>query len=124
MEISEIAWLAGLLEGEGWFGLQKRKGQRPQLQVQLAMTDEDIVARVAALWGTAYRKEKPRGGRVGNKAMYRTKVTGGRAVRIMWAVAPWLGARRSEKVRALLSHPPYPLPLPIDESDNQLRLTI
>lgn len=52
----EIAWLAGLFEGEGSFGLDKRSSKRykvstspPQPFCKIAMTDEDIIKRVGRL---------------------------------------------------------------------------
>jgi hypothetical protein len=50
----EIAWMAGLLEGEGSFGLDKRSKQRyekstspPGAYVKIFMTDEDVIEKMA-----------------------------------------------------------------------------
>jgi hypothetical protein len=52
----EIAWMAGLLEGEGSFGLDKRSKQRyenstspPGPYVKISMTDEDVIEKMAKL---------------------------------------------------------------------------
>ncbi len=51
----ELAWLAGLLEGEGCFYLATRKNQdgtpRPLLSVICSMTDEDVIRRMHDLIG-------------------------------------------------------------------------
>src|SRR5215472_89670 len=48
-----IPWLAGLLEGEGYFGTVTnwvaRKGYRYP-RVGIKMTDRDVIERVAAAW--------------------------------------------------------------------------
>ena len=52
----EIAWLAGLLEGEGNFGLDARSAKRykvstapPSPFLRISMTDQDIIERVSKL---------------------------------------------------------------------------
>nr|YP_010835622.1 hypothetical protein NQY40_pgp021 [Ulva meridionalis]WFS80090.1 hypothetical protein [Ulva meridionalis] len=57
----EIAWLAGLFEGEAYFGLDKRSKKRylnstspPAPFIKIAMTDEDIIYRVAKLLNKKY----------------------------------------------------------------------
>jgi hypothetical protein len=57
MTKTEIAWLSGLLEGEGCFVLKWRgKGRRgtelyPSVEIRLAMTDEDVVRRAYEMAG-------------------------------------------------------------------------
>ena len=52
----EIAWLAGLIEGEGNFGLDSRSAKRykvstapPSPFLRISMTDQDIIERVSKL---------------------------------------------------------------------------
>jgi hypothetical protein len=47
MTATDIAWLAGIIEGEGTFG---RKGH-PAGQVRVQMTDEDVIDRLHSLTG-------------------------------------------------------------------------
>ena len=47
--MQEIAWLGGLLEGEGYFTL--KKGKYPT--IRLGMTAEDTVRRAAAMWDSS-----------------------------------------------------------------------
>lgn len=41
----EIAWAAGLFEGEGCFNAYIRKSGKIQVQARLTMTDQDVVER-------------------------------------------------------------------------------
>lgn len=100
----EIAWLAGLLEGEGSFMMCNNRGggktyRYPKIVV--GMTDRDIIERVAAIFGTSVynlpdytypQYQKPR------KPAYRAAVQGTKAAELMKALYPWLGARRRAKV--------------------------
>ena len=59
----EIAWLAGLLEGEGSFGIDDRSATRyedstaPAVpRLELSMVDEDVIAKVARLLRKNYFK--------------------------------------------------------------------
>ena len=93
------AWLAGLLEGEGNF--QAHNTNHPQ--IKLAMTDEDVVARVAdALGRRYYRKERPPD-RPNWKPCYVVSICGSDAIGLMMALYPLLGARRRDKIRELLA---------------------
>lgn len=60
---TKIAWLAGLFEGEAYFGLDKRPQTRyknstapPAPFIKIAMTDEDIISHVAKLLNKKYYK--------------------------------------------------------------------
>ena len=58
---TQIAWLAGLFEGEAYFSLDKRSKKRyinstspPAPFIKIAMVDEDIINRVAKLLNKTY----------------------------------------------------------------------
>lgn len=53
----DIDWLAGLLEGEGSFS--GGRGKRGSLSIDLVMTDQDVVEKVARLWAAKIRPRKP-----------------------------------------------------------------
>jgi len=42
---NEIAWAAGLFEGEGTLNVYRRSSGKLQVQVRLGMTDRDVVER-------------------------------------------------------------------------------
>jgi hypothetical protein len=85
IKLTKIAWLAGLLEGEGYFsGLE---GKYPRMV--LKMTDEDVVTEVAAMWGTTVVRS-------GNCRV--TQINGARAVQWMFMLYPFLYKCRREKI--------------------------
>lgn len=95
-----LAWLAGLLEGEGSFLLVK--GRWPK--VQMATTDEDVARRARAIagcgnvWGP-YVPKNPK-----HKPTWLFYVSNQRhAVRLMRAIRPWMGERRTEVIDGVLA---------------------
>lgn len=104
MTDAELCWLAGLLEGEGSFC--KGPPSRPNsLQVSLQMTDEDVVARAANLFGVAYSRGTPK--KKAWKYTYRTLLRGYPAAALMKQLRPMMGQRRQGQIdRALASYDP------------------
>jgi hypothetical protein len=101
----DVAWLAGLLEGEGSFGIQSASPPRGS-KVALNMTDRDIVQRAAELMdGPMYPPRRPamHGSVVGRKFTYATHIYGPKAIAVMMTVYSFMGARRKAKIRAALS---------------------
>lgn len=95
MTTPQIAWAAGLLEGEGCF---KKSGASPSVVV--AMTDRDAVDKIAALWGseaTVWTRRGPL------KTPYFTAIYGGPAVGWMMTIYSFLGSRRQAKIRELIA---------------------
>ena len=84
-DTTEIAWLAGLLEGEGFFGLNR--GKYPV--IALEMTDEDIVVKIAAMWDVRVYH---------HRNTWTARVYGTQAIQWMMTLLTLLGKRRSEKV--------------------------
>lgn len=96
MHKEDLIWLAGLLEGEGSFFMEPTRGKRyPVIQVE--MTDEDVIQRVARLFGTKmYSAKKIRAG--GSMRSYRARVRGQKALVLMHALCPLMGQRRAKKI--------------------------
>jgi hypothetical protein len=81
---AQLHWLAGLLEGEGSFLKGPPSAPRhPVLALQ--MTDEDVVARVAAMFGRKLGRWQPRETRW--KPTFMVRITGAKAVAWMTACA-------------------------------------
>lgn len=104
MRTLDICWLAGLLEGEGWFGAP-RKGASLKIGVQ--SSDRDVIERAAALLGgpvygpyttsghnlkSASTRDEP------YKARFTTVVSGRVAAGWMMTLFPQLSTRRRERV--------------------------
>src|SRR5215208_4435928 len=97
------AWLAGRLEGEGYFGtITNRVGGYAYryARVGVSMTDADVVDRVAALWEASVHEVKPSG--VSKKVTYRCLLVGTRAVHWMERLYPFMGERRRAQIDAAL----------------------
>ena len=89
MKVRDLGWLAGLLEGEGCFRLNR--GKYPV--IALAMTDEDVVVKAAILMKVVvyhYRNE------------YRIQVYGIHAIGWMMTLYSLLCSRRKSKVAGII----------------------
>ena len=93
----EIAWLAGLLEGEGTLSIMYPSGRLPQPYVALSMTDLDVVERAAAIMGCTsvftYKREEG-DNHYGTKTYYTCRLTHTKAVTLMELLYPQMSVRR------------------------------
>jgi len=101
---TELYWLAGLLEGEGSFCCgPPSKPNSPYICVE--MCDEDVVSRIARLFGMAYHPIKPR--KSNHKISYGTRLTGSKAMSLMKSLRSMMSVRRQDQIdRALRSFDP------------------
>lgn len=100
MEEKDLAWLAGLLEGEGSF-LKAPPSSPNSPRISLEMTDEDIVERAALLMGNkAVNRINLRN--PDWKQTYRVIIKGSRAVKLMRILYPHMGLRRRSQIDAAL----------------------
>lgn len=97
-DIIDLAWAAGLLEGEGSFTKFEGKWNR----VTCASVDKDIIHRLKSIFncgGISSNRTTVTG-----KTVYTYYVTKKEdADNIMLLVLPFMGKRRSEKIRELLN---------------------
>ena len=109
----ELAWLAGIWEGEGCW--QHKKGrtrlfengrtytEKDYLRIAVQMTDKDIVDRVAYIMDrrTVTKTDVPSKRKLGRKPLYTFALSGKPA--ILWTnlMLPHLGIRRQEKVQMI-----------------------
>lgn len=93
--VKELAWLGGLLEGEGSFGI---KNGSPR--IQLAMTDKDVVDRAAKIFGVPVEHSVPR--KDGYKQVWRVCLNGTRAIMWMMTLLVLFGERRREKITEVI----------------------
>lgn len=99
----QVNWLAGLLEGEGSFmAAPPSSPGRPRVAV--SMTDEDIVARVAAMWQVEYRVAGDRRAKVnGWRVAYAARLTGRKAAELMVLIRPLMSVRRQGQIDTALA---------------------
>ncbi len=98
MQLTDLYWLAGLLEGEGSF--MKGPPSKPNAPyISLQMTDEDVVARAANLFQVGYQRTKNRKPGLW-KASYMVQFRGSRAASLMRDLRPLMGVRRKSQIEA------------------------
>lgn len=99
MTNTQIAWLAGLLEGEGCF--QFTKNNSPKFTIR--MTDEDVIRRVGRMLSVTVLLEQKYKSHLGIKPTWCVHVYGEPALKIMRLVLPYTGERRSEKIQSVIN---------------------
>jgi hypothetical protein len=99
-EALELAWAAGLFEGEGSIYAEPKNG-RHYLRFCLSTTDKDVIDRFAAVMecGKVYG---PYAGTNKQRYDWRTKNHGDavRAATLLW---PWLGERREKQLQSAMA---------------------
>jgi len=104
------SWLAGYLEGEGYFTtrtfvIKHKRYQYPY--IELSSTDRDIVERVQVLWDLRYAAQVNLNQRqpkyTGSKLVFRVAAHGIAARLIMEDLYPLLGYRRQEQIREVFN---------------------
>lgn len=98
--VKNIAWLAGLLEGDGSFFIKNGKVLCPR--ISFASLDKDVVEEVALfLKSTITTQKTPKG----DKIMYKTAIAKRSIVEpLLTELYPYLGKRRQEQVRLMLAY--------------------
>lgn len=103
-DITNIAWVAGVIEGEGH--ISTLPGGRMQVRVQ--MTDEDVIRKLHATLGIGnvhgpYSNDRKTRVGADTKPLYYWAV--GRkphVKRVLQAIYPFMGARRARKIEQVL----------------------
>jgi hypothetical protein len=91
----DLHWLAGLLEGDGTFGLTGSPTRRYPL-ISVEMCDRDVVIRAATILGaTGAHPREPE--EEGWSVTYVAKISGERAAAWMRRLRPLMGLRRCRK---------------------------
>ena len=102
--VQDLHWLAGLLEGEGSFQAGPPSAPRYPI-VALQMTDEDVVTRVATMFGRKVGCWQS--GKARERPVFLMRITGSKAVAWMTALQPLMGERRRMQIdRAVASYEP------------------
>lgn len=96
MDVNDLFWLIGLLDGDGCFTLNADKPQ-----ISLEMVDEDIVKRVAGAFGNKYWRIISN---EGHQDTFKVCLTGKDALTMMNFIKPNLSLRRQDKIDFIQSH--------------------
>ncbi len=101
----DIAWFAGLFEGEGCLGYypDKRKGYTGTLRLYIESTDKDIIDRIEKMWGGKVWESNYPSKPAHYKPSWRWGLSRRKEVRaIIAAIYPYLGERRRAKCDEVL----------------------
>lgn len=94
-EENNFHWIAGILEGEGSFMAgAPSEPNRPRIAV--AMTDEDIIARVSEIVAVPYNALASRS--EDHKNVYRVMIRSAQAIEVMKRLYPLMGKRRQGQI--------------------------
>lgn len=97
----QLAWAAGLFEGEGSFGCDKRTRN---IHIELSSTDADVLQRFAAVVGAGRIEVKGRATRRG-KTVWTYRLQSVEQVReTIHLFLPHLGERRQSRALEVLAH--------------------
>jgi hypothetical protein len=106
---TDIAWIAGLLEGEGYFGIDdhqrnyKVSKSPPAPFIKISMVDEDIIQRLSKLLNKSYFL--PSRKTVTGKQVYTLYI--GEKEKVLFVlqkILPYMGVRRGERITECISH--------------------
>ena len=104
MNETDIAWAAGLFEGEGCIGLNRTNGRSyPQLQINL--TDADVIRRFQRIVGGTLNGPYST---QGHKDRWVWAANGLHARRVLATLAPFLGERRTARMAEVLAQASTP----------------
>jgi len=95
----DIAWMAGLLEGEACFCIGRRKVKDKEYKrvlISLVMTDHDVMRKAGKLFGAEPAPLKPV--KLSTKPLWRLSICGTRAIEWMMTIYPLMGERRQNKI--------------------------
>jgi hypothetical protein len=107
---TEVAWIAGILEGEGYFGMDNRSKDRYEVSkippapfIKVSMVDEDIIQRLSKLLDKSYFS--PSRKTVKGKQVYTLHIGEKEKVLfILQKILPYMGVRRAERITECISH--------------------
>jgi hypothetical protein len=95
VNLKDIYWLAGLVEGEGCFS---NGSGTPSLVIQ--MTDEDVIEKVASMFKKKHTEQPQRN--VNWKKVHTIGVYGSDAIQWMFTLYSLMGRRRKEKIKEIV----------------------
>ena len=107
---TDVAWIAGLLEGEGYFGIDNRSKDRYEVSktppapfIKVSMVDEDIIQRLSKLLDKSYFS--PSRKTVQGKQVYTLHIgEKEKVLSILQKILPYMGVRRAERITECISH--------------------
>jgi hypothetical protein len=105
LRLDEFSWFVGLFEGEGCIDV-RRTGRKTYLRLQVQMTDEDTIKRVAAFAGCGslygpYRRTNSR------RDIWNWYAHSDDAYRVLMPMLPHLSERRQDAAQSAMAETGY-----------------
>ena len=100
--MSDIHWLAGLLEGEGHFSMETSNYKYHYPRIKLKMTDKDVVDRAGRLLGKTTKPVSRTGVPAHHKDQWVVDMAGKKAAVWMMTLYSLMGERRKAKIKSIL----------------------
>lgn len=101
----EVAWAAGLFEGEGCIGLwEHHRHKRPLVRLQIIMTDRDVLEKFCTIAECGKVSAERRTRQENRKPSFMWVISNRHDVdRLLRLFLPWLCARRAAKAQEVLA---------------------
>lgn len=96
INIKQIYWLAGLLDGEAWFGWQATP------HITIGQTDLDLVERVKSIIGNCPPIKTYYSDNEKHKTKYRLTINGSLAIQWMMTIYSLMCVRRKSQIRTVI----------------------
>ena len=104
MTREDLAWAAGLFEGEGCFSPRRPSGRKSMhLHAAVTSTDRDVIERFAQILEFGHINYSARKARPHHTPTYRWFVNGEEVERLYELLEPWLCGRRRARYAELLA---------------------
>lgn len=98
----DLAWAAGIIEGEGSFTLESCGTSG---RITVSQKDPELLYRLQALFGGSVKCRKPRSSNIyTNSDIYEWAVYGATAIGLMLTIFTWLTRRRRDQCRPIIEH--------------------
>lgn len=101
MNIKDIIWLSGLLEGEGYFMVKEDSSRRSKYMIAVRMTDKDVVQKVARLFDCAVQFKRRQDRKY--KDIWCAEVYGDKAIAWAMTIYSLMGERRRIRIREMIA---------------------
>lgn len=104
IDTATLAWLAGLLEGEGYFclGTQNKYDKQKRIMIAIRMTDRDIIEKVARIFDA--RIQFKRAQTKTWKEVWCAEIYGRKAIDLMVLLYPYMGTRRKARINEIIAY--------------------
>lgn len=101
MELKDLYWAAGFLEGDGYFSSSP---SRSNDLVGATCADRDILERLQSLFGGNIRQVTGKGlGPLTKKDIYSWRLHGSKGIGLMMTLYSLMGIRRKAKIKQILA---------------------